>query len=367
MDDRLRREDLADRCGDRRRAGLAADHDQLVEDVVEAVGGSVRAEPGVDRRDEARRQLVLGGAHRDSRRERGHGIVADELVDHLGGLPEDADVDSTVHAGACERARGRFARDTVQRERDRIDGTGDQVRSGTRSVERCGQPAPGRPLAIEADGQAASLGERRDELVRPVRLERSGRIVEEHARGSEVGQPLRLLDERLRLAALARAVDQARVELALRRDDRLARLTQVRDVVERILEPEDVDAALGRARDESPREVAADGARADEEAAAERHPERRLRAGFQRTDPLPGALDAAPDRRVEDTPSGNLEIREAGAVENLGEPEQVGGRDPPGQRFLAEQADRRIDERRHPERVTRPRPARCTGLRAGRP
>ncbi len=152
----------------------------------------------------------------------------------------------------------RFARDTVQRERDRIDGAGDQVRSGARSVERCGQPAPGRPLAIEADGQAASFGERGDELVRPVRLERSGRIVEEHARGSEVGQPLRLLDERLRLASLARAVDQARVELALRRHDRLARLTQVRDVVERILEPEDVDAALGRARDESPREVAAD-------------------------------------------------------------------------------------------------------------
>ena len=145
----------------------------------------------------------------------------------------------------------------MQRERDRIDGTGDQVRSGARSVERCGQPAPGRPLAIEADGQAASFGERGDELVRPVRLERSGRIVEEHARGSEVGQPLRLLDERLRLASLARAVDQARVELALRRHDRLARLTQVRDVVERILEPEDVDAALGRARDESPREVAA--------------------------------------------------------------------------------------------------------------
>ena len=310
---------------------------------------------------------MLGGAYRDPRRERGHRIVADELVDHLRRLPEDADVDSTVHSGACERAGGRFARDTVQRERDRVDGTGDQVRSGPRSVKGCGQPASGRPLAIEADGQAASFGERRDELVRPVRLERSGWIVEEHARGSELGQPLRLLDERPRLAALARAVDQARVELTLRRDDRLARLTQVRDVVERILEPEDVDAALGRAGDESPREVAADGARADEEAAAERHPERCLRAGFQSADPLPGALDAAPDRRVEDTTSGNLEIREAGAVENFGEPEQVGGRDPPGQRFLAEQADRRIDERRHPERVTRPRPARYTGLRAGRP
>ena len=106
VDDRLRREDLADRCGNRRRTGLAADHGQLVEDVVEAVGGPVRAEPGVDCRDEARRQLVLGGAHRDPRREGGDRIVADELVDHLRGLPEDADVDSTVHPSAL-RARWR--------------------------------------------------------------------------------------------------------------------------------------------------------------------------------------------------------------------------------------------------------------------
>ena len=98
----------------------------------------------------------------------------------------------------------RFAGDAVERERDRVDGARDQVRSCPRGVERRREPAPGCALAIEADGQAAAFGERRDELVRPVRLERSGRVVEEDARGTEVGQLLRLLDELLRLAAAAR-------------------------------------------------------------------------------------------------------------------------------------------------------------------
>jgi hypothetical protein len=75
---------------------------------------------------------------------------------------------------------------------------------------------------------------------------------------SEVGQLLRLFDERLRLSASTGAVDEARVELAVGRDDRFAGLAQVRDVVEGILEPEDVDSALGCARHETTREVAAD-------------------------------------------------------------------------------------------------------------
>ena len=71
--------------------------------------------------------------------------------------------------------------------------------------------------------------------------------------------------------AVLGAVDEARVELAVGRGDRLARLAQVLDVVQRVVEAEDVDPALRRARDEPAREVASDGARADEEAAAERH------------------------------------------------------------------------------------------------
>ena len=83
----------------------------------------------------------------------------------------------------------------MERERDRVDRGGDEVGAGARGLERRRErvpPAPwqyrptGRPLASRA----------RDELVRAVRLERAGRVVEQHARGAELGQLLRLLDER---------------------------------------------------------------------------------------------------------------------------------------------------------------------------
>ena len=191
--------------------------------------------------------------------------------------------------------------------------------------------------------------------------------MQEHARSSELGQLLRLLDEVLRLSALAGAVDQARVELALGRNDRFAGFAQVRDVVQRVLEPEDVDPALRRARHEPAREISTDGTGADEEPSAERHSERRLGPRLERADPLPGALDSAAHRCVEDAAAGNLEVREADAVEQLGEPQEIRGRHPPCQRLLAEQPNSRVDERRHLERVTLPRLWRCTGLLLGRP
>ena len=179
-----------------------------------------------------------------------------------------------------------------------------------------------------------------------MRLERTGRVVQEDSGRSELGELLRLLDELL-LATRARAVDEARLELTVGLCDRLARFTEVGDVVQRILEAEDVDPALRRARYETAREVAADRARADQEAPAKRHPERRLRPRFQRADPLPWALDATPHGGVEDTSAGDLEIGEAGAVEKLGQPQQVRCRHAVGKRLLAEQPDRRIDERWH--------------------
>ncbi len=164
------------------------------------------------------------------------------------------------------------------------------------------------------------------------------------------------------------AVDEARVELAVGRGDRLGRLPQVLDVVQRVVEAEDVDAALGRARNEPAREIASDGARADEEAATQRHAERRLRPRLERPDPFPGALDSAAHRTVEDASAGDLERGEPDPVEELGELQEVGRRHAPGQRLLAEQADGRIDERGHDERVTlASRRARCSGLREGRP
>ena len=75
----------------------------------------------------------------------------------------------------------------------------------------------------------------------------------------------------------------------------------------------------GGARDEPPGEVAADGTRADEEPAANGERERRLRPRLQRADALPRALDAAAHGAVEDAAAGDLEVREARPVEDLGE------------------------------------------------
>ena len=93
----------------------------------------------------------------------------------------------------------------------------------------------------------------------PVRLERARRIVEEDPHGAKLGQLLRLLDEIFGLAGVTRPVDEAGIELALGIRDRLAGLAQVGDVVEGVVQPEDVDAALGCGSDEAAGEVRADG------------------------------------------------------------------------------------------------------------
>ena len=196
-------------------------------------------------------------------------------------------------------------------------------------------------------GQPARVGERADELLRGVRLQRAGRIVEEDAHRAELGQHPRALDERLDLAGAAGAVDETRLEVALGGDDRLCGLAEVRHVVERIVEAEDVDPVLGRGRDEATCEVGVDRPRADEEAAAQREAERRLDPRLERADPLPRALHPALDGRLEVAAARDLEVREPGAVEDLGEPELLGRGNTPRERLLPEQANRRIGERRH--------------------
>ena len=177
--------------------------------------------------------------------------------------------------------------------------------------------------------------------------------MEEHAHRAELGQHPRPLDQRLDLACAAGAVDEAGLEVPLGRHDRLGRLAQVRNVVERVMEPEDVDAVLGRRRDEAAGEVGVHGTRADEEAAAQREPERRLDARLERADPLPWALDAALDSRVEAAAARDLEVRETGLVEGLREPELLGRGNPAGERLLPEQADRRVGEGRHARSLPR--------------
>ena len=79
-----------------------------------------------------------------------------------------------------------------------------------------------------------------------MRQECVGGIVDDHAGGPECGDLLRALHECVDLAGAAGAVYEANMELLARRHDRLARLLQVRDVIEGVVKPEDVDAVVRR-------------------------------------------------------------------------------------------------------------------------
>ncbi len=57
---------------------------------------------------------------------------------------------------------------------------------------------------------------------------------------------------------------------------------------------------------------------------------------LKRADPLPRALDAALDRAVEAAAAGDLEVGEAGAVEDLGHAQLLGGRHRACERLLSE-------------------------------
>ena len=197
MDERLGREDLSDRRCEGRRSGFCTDQDQLVEDLVEPVGGAVRAQPRVHRRDEPCGQLVLGRPNRDPRRQRRHGLVADVLVDQLRGLPERVHVDAGVEVEPGQRRGKSLPRHAVEQERDRIDGTGKPVGSGASRLEVGSKRVPGRTLAVHADRQPTRLGKRRDQFVRPGGSQSAGCVVEKHSRGAEVRQLLGLLDQLL--------------------------------------------------------------------------------------------------------------------------------------------------------------------------
>ena len=68
--ERLRRDDLAERRGERRRARLDANALDLVEHLVEPVGVRRGSQLRVDDRHEARRQLAARRAHRHARQQR---------------------------------------------------------------------------------------------------------------------------------------------------------------------------------------------------------------------------------------------------------------------------------------------------------
>src|SRR6185295_6336262 len=99
--------------------------------------------------------------------------------------------------------------------------------------------------------------------------------------------------------------------------------------------------------DEAAHDIGRHGLRPDEESPAEREPERRCRPRVDRPDPLPRALDPPPYRRVEDAAAGDLETPEAGAVEDLRDPQDVAGRDAAGERLLRQEPNRRVVELGH--------------------
>ena len=365
VEEGLRGDDLPDRRGERRRTDLFAHPADLVDHLVQAVARGLRSQLHVERRDEADRKLVLRGANGDARRERRDGLVADVLVDEVRGIPQLLHVDPGLEADPGERLRDRLGRDAVHRQRDRVDGRRDHVRAGARCFEGRSERVAAGALGVEPDRQPRDLAQLGDELARAVRLQDRGRVVQQQARGTELRQALRRVDERFVAAA---AVEDARLELLARLDDRLGRLAQVVDVVQRVVQTEDVDAALGGARDEATGEIAADGARADEEPAAEGERQRRLRPALQRADALPRALDAAAHGAVEHAAAGDLEVGEPGLVEDLRKPEDVGRRHASGERLLAENANRRVDKARHAGGdltacLSQPRPLRTCGAR----
>ena len=153
----------------------------------------------------------------------------------------------------------------MERERERIDGGRHDVRADARGDERVRERSASGGLDVEPDREPARFGEPLDELLRDVRQQAAGRVVEQHARGAEIAEQPRLVDEGVDLHRLAGAVDEADVELASRRNDRLAGRPEVRDVVQGVVEAEDVDPVLGRARDEPPDDVDRDRLRPDEE------------------------------------------------------------------------------------------------------
>src|SRR5215218_10979206 len=186
VDQRLAPEDLADRRCERRPARLGADPLELREHLVQPVARRLRAQVGVEGRDQARRQVVRGRADGDARRERRQWLVSDVLVDEVRRAPDRGDVDLGVETEAGQRVRQSLAGDAMDDQGDWVGRAGDAIGARAGRFQRGGEGASSRALAVDADGEAADVGEHRNELARSVRLERAGGIVEQNPRGAEV-------------------------------------------------------------------------------------------------------------------------------------------------------------------------------------
>jgi hypothetical protein len=159
VDQRLRRDDLPDRRRERRRPDLVAHPDHLVEDLVEPVAGSLRPKLLIERRDEADRKLLLGRTHRDPRRERRDGLVADVLVHEVGGGPELVHVDARREPEPGQRLCCGLRRHAVHRQGDGVDRRREHVGAGARRLDRRSERVPACTLGVETDREAGDLAQ----------------------------------------------------------------------------------------------------------------------------------------------------------------------------------------------------------------
>src|SRR5262249_59235060 len=99
---------------------------------------------------------------------------------------------------------------------------------------------------------------RSDAFEARARLEWARRFVAHIRAGPQLRHLLGRLDEAPGLACVPGAVDEAGVELPFRAGDCLSGLPQVGDIVQRVVQAEDVDPALGCGGDEPTSEIRAD-------------------------------------------------------------------------------------------------------------
>ena len=124
---------------------------------------------------------------------------------------------------------------------------------------------------------------------------------------------------------------------------------QVLDVVQRVVQPEDLDAALGGAEDEAAHQVVGQRPRADQEPAAQRHLQRRVVAPGMRSARTRSQGLSAPRLTAasKQPPPRHLERAEAGAVQDLGHLQHAGGRQRADQRGLGQQPEGGVDDPGH--------------------
>jgi hypothetical protein len=237
---------------------------------------------------------------------------------------------------------------------DRVERARDQGCAGPGCLERGSERRTAGALAVEADGKTARLPQALDELPGLGRIERARGIVEKDARGAQLLETLRALEQHLGFAGETRAVHEPHGKLFLRCPNRLSGLPKVRKIVQRIVEPEDVDATGGGAPHKTTDEIPRERSRTDEEAATQRNSQRCRAARADGPDALPRAFDAAPNGPFEAAAARDLETGEAGLVEDARKLEDARPLHPRRERLLREEPDGRIYERGHGVRL-RPR------------